>query len=987
MVHFKPLFGCLLFCLLPYISISQTLRFEQYTTKDGLPSDEIYNLHQDTKGYIWIFTNYGALKYNGREFKPVLKNLPFNESFFYSIFENKNGQKWAANSNAKIYEIINDSAFVLRGSELISENLRKRVHEIYQIYTDDSLNVFLITKNTCYKLKRKNKTYIPINLSEQITRDTLDFVIIEKENYLLPIHKYFKSESSSFSKTYNSFNLKIQGRGDSLEFKLKGVYYNKLRFFKRYGNDIYFSLYNKLVKITNNKIISTISFNTNIQNFVKDRRGHLWIACYNNGLVEVDGKDSIINHYLKDITINDVLIDSENGLWVSSIGGGLYHCRNLSSLHFNDSESLGRNINFIKIIAGKLYAANSSGDLYVVNRAKFKCLIKNDIKNTPLDIIQFNSDLLISYWHKIERFKISERLENIPITKTIQAENPLKLMGLDEERVLFCNRNALGLITNGKLEKTLKVSQKVYSFELRDKILFLATDKGVYQLKQEIQAEFFNRHGKDLPAITNLIRPDYLSPTKNSAITKVIKDSSGNLWFCSTGNGLYIFSPDNKLTHLSFSNGLPSDIINNVSFSGNRGILLSTNKGLFFADQSRSSFQSLDWKKIYSEEVKNAVLFENKIYAGTTHGLLIFEHKKTNEKEKLYFNLNSVFINAKEANRGALKKMRYDQNNLEFNFDPISFSGNKFSTRYNLTGPVTEEGAAKNNSVKFQHLPAGSYTLIAFPATDKNLKIQLEFKIIPAFWQTSVFLILVSALLLILLFYILRFIILNFQKKEIKKLQAERQISEYKLAALKAQMDPHFIFNSLNTIQQFIITNDNEKAQLYLSTFSQLIRMLLESNTNESICLKEEIEILEKYLEIESLRFNNAFDYEIIVAENIHISSVHIPYFLLQPFVENAIHHGLLPKLGYKELTIRFEMPDPVTLKCIIEDNGVGRKNSSSKKIPFKTKSLGVNFVRQHLAIMSKIEKHVYNVEITDKESEDGTAKGTHVVVTMPIFK
>ena len=105
--------------LLHLVFPAQNEGFTRYTTKEGLLSDEVYNLHQDKQGYIWLFTNYGVLKYNSTEFKPVLKNLPFAESFIYSIYENEAGEKWVANSNAKIYKILNDSAFVVEGTEAV----------------------------------------------------------------------------------------------------------------------------------------------------------------------------------------------------------------------------------------------------------------------------------------------------------------------------------------------------------------------------------------------------------------------------------------------------------------------------------------------------------------------------------------------------------------------------------------------------------------------------------------------------------------------------------------------------------------------------------------------------------------------------------------------------------------------------------------------------------------------------------------------------
>ncbi|MBA3682261.1 MAG: histidine kinase [Bacteroidetes bacterium] len=222
--------------------------------------------------------------------------------------------------------------------------------------------------------------------------------------------------------------------------------------------------------------------------------------------------------------------------------------------------------------------------------------------------------------------------------------------------------------------------------------------------------------------------------------------------------------------------------------------------------------------------------------------------------------------------------------------------------------------------------------------------------------------------------------------REKDKNQLRNNWYEQENKVLTAQMDPHFIFNSLNTIQQFIIINDNEKAQLYLSKFSRLLRMILESNLKDTIGLKEEIEIVEKYLEIESLRFNNVFKYKISLSEKINLHSINIPRFLIQPFIENAIWHGLLPKQGDKQLNIFIQVVDDKTLSCIIEDNGIGRENARKRETPEKDKSLAINFIGQRLQLMSEIYKSNYNVVLADKSDENGESLGTIVTITIPIL-
>ena len=224
-------------------------------------------------------------------------------------------------------------------------------------------------------------------------------------------------------------------------------------------------------------------------------------------------------------------------------------------------------------------------------------------------------------------------------------------------------------------------------------------------------------------------------------------------------------------------------------------------------------------------------------------------------------------------------------------------------------------------------------------------------------------------------------------RKEKEKNKLRNNWYEQENKVLMAQMDPHFIFNSLNTIQQFIIINDNDKAQLYLSKFSRLLRMILESNVKDRISLKEEVDILTQYLEIESLRFNNVYSYKINIPEELDLLLIEIPRFLIQPFIENAIWHGILPKEGDKNVTISFEWINESALKVIIEDNGIGRVEAKKRKSLEKNKSLAINFIEQRLQLMSKIYKEEFGVEIIDKLNKEGRGVGTKVIVRVPILR
>ena len=207
----------------------------------------------------------------------------------------------------------------------------------------------------------------------------------------------------------------------------------------------------------------------------------------------------------------------------------------------------------------------------------------------------------------------------------------------------------------------------------------------------------------------------------------------------------------------------------------------------------------------------------------------------------------------------------------------------------------------------------------------------------------------------------------------------QRALDE-KNKALRAQINPHFIFNALNSIQNLIIKNDIRSSLKYLSRFSRLARNILETSIQPNATIDTEIELLKDYLELESLRFEKSFSYDIYVDPNLDTSSIEIPYMALQPFVENSIIHGLLPKNdGERKLTISFKKQDD-TLLCIVDDNGIGRKISRERNKDFhgEKKSRGMEITSLRL---NALGRRTEGYEIMDKIDSDGKPAGTTVII------
>jgi LytS/YehU family sensor histidine kinase len=223
------------------------------------------------------------------------------------------------------------------------------------------------------------------------------------------------------------------------------------------------------------------------------------------------------------------------------------------------------------------------------------------------------------------------------------------------------------------------------------------------------------------------------------------------------------------------------------------------------------------------------------------------------------------------------------------------------------------------------------------------------------------------------------FYIIKLREKSIKKQdKINLQMSELKMHALQSQMNPHFIFNSLNSIQNYIVNNDVMNAAIYLSKFSRLIRRILDNSNHTLLPFEQIIETLKMYVEMEAFRFNNEFTYNFIIDEE--LMNLQLPPMLLQPFVENAIWHGLMPKKGPKQLLVKAYRLNS-NLICMIEDNGIGRNMHQKKE---GHTSRGENMTKGMIESLKHLQGIDAQLQIIDKKENDMPA-GTSVIVTIPV--
>lgn len=303
---------------------------------------------------------------------------------------------------------------------------------------------------------------------------------------------------------------------------------------------------------------------------------------------------------------------------------------------------------------------------------------------------------------------------------------------------------------------------------------------------------------------------------------------------------------------------------------------------------------------------------------------------------------HSAMLHYKKANE--LEKTIFNERNMQYVSDII----------------IEYENEAKNNEIR----ALASENEIVRSKLERNQKI---------FWFTLLGLIVIAGL------------ILAFNRNQ--QLKQEKQILTLEQDMLRSQMNPHFIFNSLNSIKLYIINNEKENAVYYLNKFSKLIRKILIASTEKEMSLEDELDTMKLYMNIENIRFSNEIDFQVEVANSINTTSIRVPSLILQPFLENALWHGLSSKNDGKQITLVVSKPSEDYITITITDNGIGRKESSrinSSRV-LKRKSVGIAITKARLANFSKGYTSDYKIDIEDLYDHLGNASGTKVIVNIPI--
>jgi anti-sigma regulatory factor (Ser/Thr protein kinase) len=335
-------------------------------------------------------------------------------------------------------------------------------------------------------------------------------------------------------------------------------------------------------------------------------------------------------------------------------------------------------------------------------------------------------------------------------------------------------------------------------------------------------------------------------------------------------------------------------------------------------------------------------------------------------------------------------RLPYNKNYISFTISSTEFNQpERLEYRYKLQGIDNDWVYVNylNRTITYTNIRPGDYT---FYASVKNSDgkwstdgITLALIIVPAWWQTSLFKILLALTILSIFLSLAFWRVRTVRKQEQIKAGYEKELLELEAKALRAQMNPHFIFNCLNSIKSLINKNENDKAARYLTIFSKLIRTLFQNSDRREISLYEEIETSKLYAQLEKMRFGEKVDFDFEVDESIDLKDVKVPALIIQPFIENAIWHGIVPRESGGKITVAVKEKDHV-IECIIDDDGIGRELSRKYKAQYEAthESKGIGLTRTRLELDKALNNRDDKIQIIDKSDNQGQPAGTKVVLS-----
>ncbi|CAM3983899.1 histidine kinase [Flavobacterium antarcticum] len=934
---------------------------------DGLPTDVVYDLFVDRNGLLYLGTDKGLVTYNGVHFE----QMEIEESLGNSISgvqQDFSGKIWCKNFANQLF-YVND------GKLIPDKNVKNLLDQTKGNLVDFSIGLnamYILTQDAVYTYR-----YGKFNQIYKI-KDGEHFIsmIYDRESQKL----YAASGGTNY--IFQNDRL-IKKQNTTIGQKTLEIFKHKLSYSYRLlsskcviGSDI--------IEVTLPDLKSTFF------NRLSATKDNLWL-CTNNGIYEYnESKKEFKAGFLEDVRVTDIVQDLEGNHWISSLDEGLFLLPNRKIFELKvELPEKKKKMSYTRIAQAKnghYYVGTNDGRILETTPWGKMIQIYDTKWDNNIEFINFIGDTILTNYGFFKQ-------ENTKLISNINYYG--KGLELDRKGNLLIASPTFGGLISRDLKKIPNFDNPKNRYKIIDygvtkiKTLVLRDKRARSVFYNNVEQKYFFGFIDGLYVYDEAGNESELKTENGEAIIAVamLQNGDGSMWIASSQKGLFLIKNQKIIKHISVKNGLSDNNCRRIE-KDNSGIWIVTETGFDYYDIKTSRVKNAQLNLcIKGITINDLTLYGSIVALATDQGIFYFDKKVLDETSLPNFNFTDFLVNGKRRNIENTVKLEYSENNINIKFNTIHYKSlGSYTYRSRLLGLddkwFNQSSAMKN--INFLSLNPGVYKFqINIKIGEKYTPIQeINFEISKPFWLQNWFLTIIILLILALMYFVYRWAVVKTRKSE----ELKEQLALSQLTALRSQMNPHFIFNILNAVQGLIYSNQKSKASDYLGKFSDLMRRILDTSDSNEVTIEKEFETIDLYVSLEKARFEEDFEYTISFPEDIDLRDYTIPSMIIQPFVENAIKHGLMHKSGLKTLTIKAELFDDVW--CFtIDDNGIGRKASEiinqkiKKHISFATKAID-----NRIKLISRTTDITIDIEVIDKKGSDEEALGTRIKIYIPLL-
>lgn len=923
----------------------------------GLPSSSIYELFQDKRGFIWIAGNEGLTRYDGFEFKtyytPKQTSTAGNE-----IKEDKYGRVWYKNFDGFLYYVKDDSLYTLKQNPTIGNSSYAILNDRLLVLQKDGIDIFDLSSLHIVKT-------IPFDHAHTISQ--LQF----KE------HFYVATPDSL---------CKISASGDIEKTFLKGVREmmagkNSIMVIGKNNSTGYWD------EIRGSALVH--KFKTPKVTLIQRGDycgGYYWLFTPNGGWAYNEYGTCLNNGQplFPSLSISTVLKDKDNNFWFGTLNDGIMVVPDMNAqLITNNGFVPGKLLS----IDSLLYVGTKNNEIYTYSLASGK-LQKKYQGNVRHEVLCLTTDTTgQKLYIAAEAFTIRDR--QFKVLKEYY-EAVKDIVQVDTKYLAVAASRALSLVkvSNEGASKWDSLFAACRHYGITGNCGIMVSGRGRAITYNPLSFTIYTGSNKGLFAITPH-GPEELRFGGEPIYPRRLVYYKG---------AVYVLTPQSHLYRIDRSNNIrllkpQGERLNYVKNTGGNLYLLMKN-GIKMLDTVSGNFLPLSMHpNIRNEEINDIEQVGEALLLSSDRGLIVV-NKRAPIRQKMLpgFTINEIYIDGQKIGRTIPGALTHLQNDIDIRYSILSFNTDAhYRLFYKLNNAPYKRVSNAMRVLRLASLAPNNYHLI-FKLQDEQGNDfpvhELTFMIKKPFWSEWWFWGCCAALFSAGAYAYYKWQTIQLKKQaalRLEKVELEKNLRNSMLTSIRAQMNPHFFYNALNTIQSFIFSNDKRNASTYLVKLSKLTRMVLEMSEKDTIPLDEETEALKLYLELEKIRFNEDFHYELSIENSVDADLIRIPPMIVQPYVENAVKHGLLHKKGDKKLFVQFVKQDR-TLCITIDDNGIGRKKAGEiANIKLGNhQSFATSANDKRIELLNKGRQQDIGVKYVDKSSE-GIPHGTTVIISIPL--